>query len=620
MLEAEFPETFVWVYCHVGDDIYEIPETQARAQWYGVSGIPHVRIDGKFPVIGAGSCNTAYNNYRSKYMQRMSETGSMSPVEITNDYYVLSTGVGYVQATFELLDPVTLVQPVATFFLYEDNTGTYDRTVRMIAEEPVSLVNVGDQVTVVKEFAMGAWNPDNLYGVVILQEHDATKAVIQAARMELASDYALAFTSRLESVPEGNGEALFTGNLENISGVADTYDLWVESDSPWPIDFQLAGDPNWYETHTIGLGAGESADITVRMQTDGQQMVDEGQFWALSTGSGRSQPVGLRVFNGSYAVMLVDDDNGFVYDGEPTETPFETALDNLGYLYDNWDAAFAHSGATPAAGQLKDYDAVIWTTAWHNSPLTDGDVEAMKALADAGGGFYLHSRNYLRSVVGTSEFVTDYLGISDWDSHNVSGDFMTGVDGDPVSNGMLLNMEWPSPAYDYADFLTLEPGASVVFTAETGEPVTCRNTSPLSGRVVFTSVLQNGISQTDPDPNNNETVIARIMSWLLDAETSSAPEGAAALSPKLRITANPFRTETAMSFRVTDPNGSVRLMLYDVEGRRVRTLVSGRLAEGSHEVTWQGLDDRGRAVPPGVYFAILRTLGGETTTKLVRMR
>jgi hypothetical protein len=50
----------------------------------------------------------------------------------------------------------------------------------------------------------------------------------------------------------------------------------------------------------------------------------------------------------------------------------------------------------------------------------------------------------------------------------------------------------------------------------------------------------------------------------------------------------------------------VEVKLFDVSGRLVRTLADRRFATGEHEVTWDGLDDRGRAVARGVYFTRVR--------------
>ncbi len=64
---------------------------------------------------------------------------------------------------------------------------------------------------------------------------------------------------------------------------------------------------------------------------------------------------------------------------------------------------------------------------------------------------------------------------------------------------------------------------------------------------------------------------------------------------------NPFNPTTAIKF---DLPKEVRcdLSVYNLNGRRVRTLVSEDVEAGYHRVVWNGKDDSGRELPGGVYF------------------
>jgi len=64
---------------------------------------------------------------------------------------------------------------------------------------------------------------------------------------------------------------------------------------------------------------------------------------------------------------------------------------------------------------------------------------------------------------------------------------------------------------------------------------------------------------------------------------------------------NPFNPKTTIAFDLPHA-GMTKLMIYDVRGRLVKTLVSEDMPMGSHEVTWFGTDDRGRQVASGVYY------------------
>lgn len=78
---------------------------------------------------------------------------------------------------------------------------------------------------------------------------------------------------------------------------------------------------------------------------------------------------------------------------------------------------------------------------------------------------------------------------------------------------------------------------------------------------------------------------------------------------------NPFNPRTTLRFDVP-AGGEVRLEIYDVAGRLIRTLLAADLPAGSHQAAWDGTDSAGRGMPSGCYFARL-TAGGKAET--VRM-
>jgi flagellar hook assembly protein FlgD len=64
---------------------------------------------------------------------------------------------------------------------------------------------------------------------------------------------------------------------------------------------------------------------------------------------------------------------------------------------------------------------------------------------------------------------------------------------------------------------------------------------------------------------------------------------------------NPFQGTTSVRFGLAHA-ARVRLELFDLAGRRVRTLIDGDLEAGAHATTWDGRDDHGASVRAGVYF------------------
>lgn len=82
---------------------------------------------------------------------------------------------------------------------------------------------------------------------------------------------------------------------------------------------------------------------------------------------------------------------------------------------------------------------------------------------------------------------------------------------------------------------------------------------------------------------------------------------------------NPFQSETRIRFDLPQ-DSSVRLCIYDVEGRLVRTLARGVEAAGSKSVVWDGCDEQGQKVAAGVFFSKLEASGKTFIQKSVLLR
>lgn len=100
-------------------------------------------------------------------------------------------------------------------------------------------------------------------------------------------------------------------------------------------------------------------------------------------------------------------------------------------------------------------------------------------------------------------------------------------------------------------------------------------------------------------------------------DTTAAPEApaAAAVFALERNRPNPFNPKTEIAFSLPEA-GRVDLAVYDLKGRRVRTLIDGVRGAGRHVAEWSGNDDADRQVSAGVYFGVLRSPQGVLTRKL----
>ena len=82
---------------------------------------------------------------------------------------------------------------------------------------------------------------------------------------------------------------------------------------------------------------------------------------------------------------------------------------------------------------------------------------------------------------------------------------------------------------------------------------------------------------------------------------------------------NPFNPTTTISFSLRDP-GHARLMVYNVLGQAVTTLVDEHIVAGEHEVTWHGNNDDGNSVSSGIYFYRLEIADYTETRKMMLLK
>ena len=79
---------------------------------------------------------------------------------------------------------------------------------------------------------------------------------------------------------------------------------------------------------------------------------------------------------------------------------------------------------------------------------------------------------------------------------------------------------------------------------------------------------------------------------------------------------NPIAAQTRFSYELAEP-GWVKLAVYDVQGRLMRTLVDGRQTATRHEIVWNGEGEGGRRLPGDIYFVRLLTERGSQTRRIL---
>ena len=82
---------------------------------------------------------------------------------------------------------------------------------------------------------------------------------------------------------------------------------------------------------------------------------------------------------------------------------------------------------------------------------------------------------------------------------------------------------------------------------------------------------------------------------------------------------NPFNPTTAIRYDLPQ-NGDVNIMIYDIMGREIRSLVTGHQEAGFRIINWDATNDYGQAISAGMYFYVIQAGEFRETKKMVLLK
>lgn len=172
------------------------------------------------------------------------------------------------------------------------------------------------------------------------------------------------------------------------------------------------------------------------------------------------------------------------------------------------------------------------------------------------------------------------------------------------------------------------------WTAVQGEPITYNvylsRDGGLTQERLYTGLTDVSTDWTVTGPTT-PTAIITVEAWspegalLHEQSASFAIAGAAGADEGhtrtafLGVSPNPVTGATRVRFSLATTQ-DVELTIFDVQGRRVSRLVSGRQAAGEHVVSWDGMGADGRPVASGIYLYSFRTAGAESRGRVMVVR
>jgi len=400
--------------------------------------------------------------------------------------------------------------------------------------------------------------------------------------------------------------------IENTGTTADTIDLVVTKDAPpgWSTGLCIAGKCIGNSGY-VALGPSDTEDLSVLVFNRG--VAEMGL--AHITGTMRHDPGVTKTetfaaFITVPSILLVDDDAG-----GPYETYMEAALDSAGYDAHVWDA---NARGRPGAARLASYREVLWTTADGDAGyLTSSDEQDMMAFLDGGGNLCLASMGFLSSRGGATTFTTDYLHIDSW-TNDVGGTTMVGVPGRPVGDGMSLDMTGGPFLADGTDGLSSPDFPAESFFENAAGDTTGVGADDDGHKLVFLAFPFEDVPVSGADPDNQKTLMARIMDWF-DPPTAGIDDRGFERDAIVlgQNSPNPFTGSTCITFAVPRERLGAGIDIYNVQGRVIRNLAADPVSGAQASVVWDGKDTAGRRVASGVYFYRASTGGAHGFKKMV---
>ena len=413
---------------------------------------------------------------------------------------------------------------------------------------------------------------------------------------------------------DDSGYVYVTGESAGAGTYPDFFDYatikyYPDGDTVWARRYNRADSSDWAYAIAVdpsgnvyvaggSIGSGTDADYaTIKYHPNGDAAwvkryngPDDDQDWATDLaldGSGNVYVTGRSWATGvaeDYVTIKYypDGDTAWVrrYDGPGNGEDHANALvvDDSGNIY--------VTGDSDGGEENDDYATIKYysngDTAWvrrYNGP-GDDDDEATAIAVDGSGNVYLTGGSDGGGTGGdyaTIKYVQgiSYVSVTD-DAFIPQSDTITVGDSVRWTNNGAVPHTSTSDTKSSWDSGTLDPGESFTFQFESDGvyPYHCTFHPSMAGTIV---VLTTDVKDETGDREKPSEF----------SLSQNYP--------------NPFNQATNIEFTLAK-SGFVSLNIYDILGRKVRTLVSERLPSGYKSVLWDGKNDSGKDVASGIYF------------------
>ena len=397
--------------------------------------------------------------------------------------------------------------------------------------------------------------------------------------IEIGADETIMFPAGIDRSAQVSGNSFYRTETGAYRNLTEDVDSGFEQGAflvraEGTIGEQANQPPNVLATVTaFEAVVGEEITFDASASTDPDGTIVSYQ-WEFGDGNGSDQAVATHAYSsaGTYtAIVIVTDDDGDTA-GATGEIAVTGVANQPPVAIINVSASSADINETITfdASQSTDSDGSILSYLWN---FGDG-VESFNQVA-----------SHAYTVPGTYNVtltVTDDNGATGQSSSQVA-----------VSSSLVRLAVTPASG-------TLAPGASALLDVSF-------NTAGLPENTYQGVVTVSSASGTINVP------VSVFVSSTVSSEGEEVSVSALRLNPNYP---NPFTRETTMQYELPE-EAQVFVEIFDLNGRRIRSIDQGFRASGLHEVSWNALDDSGIPVVSGLYLyrLVVNEPGGDVAFK-----
>ena len=382
-------------------------------------------------------------------------------------------------------------------------------------------------------------------------------------------------------------------NISNVfAGAANTASLGILTDETgisipdFLFDFSILGDTTKTLEFTIPFAVGE--DFFPPRMVDFDVIMFTGSYEFLSTGL--SIPIGFPDM-----LIVKSDLNDNIY-----EDFYTSVLDSMGKNYELWN----QSHGTP--NLFSNRSTLIWFSGDADSQTVSAEYQdSLSAFLDNGGNLLITGKN-IGNDIGDTDFFQNYLHTR-WIGES-SRLLFEGSEGS-FTEGMLIGATGGDGANNQGNEVDLlapdsHPASHAIFENTDGAVATATNGDY---NVVYLGFGFEAITAHLSRLTSRDTLMTAIMDWFETIVSVDDEKGIVTpLAFRLEQNyPNPFNPLTEINYSI-DKAGQTKLVIYNLLGQKVVTLVDRFKLPGRFRVQWDA-----SKFASGVYFYKLTT--GENT-------